>query len=207
VTVSTDIPRIERRTARRIDRLARGAHAFHRFAHHPLCAQYESEVLRIGRKLRLCRGCTFVASGLCTGAVLMAAVAIGAPSVRLHAAWLVIAAATALAALLLVQRSIERRSQARKSKWLTRFAAAAGIGGAVSAAIARVDSVFGAVLVALTAIACALLVLQYRRRGPDRAPCSGCSERSLAVCSGYAPIVRRERAFQRRALVLLSERP
>jgi hypothetical protein len=38
----------------------------------------------------------------------------------------------------------------------------------------------------------------YRRRGPDRAPCASCPERSqLQVCRGFAPIVRRERALQR----------
>ena len=40
--------------------------------------------------------------------------------------------------------------------------------------------------------------LAYRRRGPSRTPCANCPERlQPAPCSGFARIVRRERAFQR----------
>ena len=36
-------------------------------------------------------------------------------------------------------------------------------------------------------------LLLYRRKGPNRVPCTTCPERTLEVCSGFAPIVRRER--------------
>ncbi len=55
--------------ARRIDGLARAAHRFHRYAHHPLCAAYAGEVFRLGRRTRLCRGCTLVAIGAIAGAL------------------------------------------------------------------------------------------------------------------------------------------
>ncbi len=38
--------RIPPAVARRVDRLALRAHAFHRWAHHPLCAWYAAEVIR-----------------------------------------------------------------------------------------------------------------------------------------------------------------
>jgi hypothetical protein len=43
-------------------------------------------------------------------------------------------------------------------------------------------------------------VARYRGRGPDRGPCASCPERTRAEpCRGFAPIVRRERAFGRLA--------
>jgi hypothetical protein len=68
-----NVPHVPLPLARRIDRLARRAHAFHRFAHHPLCEPYRGEVLRVGRRGRLCKGCTFLAAGLLAGALAGAA--------------------------------------------------------------------------------------------------------------------------------------
>lgn len=42
-----------------------------------------------------------------------------------------------------------------------------------------------------------LLRAAYQRKRPDRTPCETCPERSARVCSGLAPLLRRERAFQR----------
>jgi hypothetical protein len=39
----------------------------------------------------------------------------------------------------------------------------------------------------------------YRRRGVERSRCQACPERQANPCSGFALIVRRERAFRRRA--------
>jgi hypothetical protein len=52
-------------------------------------------------------------------------------------------------------------------------------------------------LAALLIVAVAGLV--YRRRGVDRGRCESCDERVHRPCSGFASIVRRERAFRRRA--------
>src|SRR6478735_9596751 len=60
---------LPQRTVRAIDRLARGAHAFHRFAHHPLCERYASELIPLGKRTRLCRGCASAALGSLTGLV------------------------------------------------------------------------------------------------------------------------------------------
>ena len=60
---------------------------------------------------------------------------------------------------------------------------------------------------ALTGAAVALVVglrLLYGRRGGDRSPCETCPERTLSPCSGFAPIVSREQAFQRVVRRLLS---
>jgi hypothetical protein len=163
--------RIPRPLARRIDRLAVRAHRFHRYAHHPLCGRYAGEVIRIG-KLRLCRGCSYaLAGGLVGGALGLALGAYGA---------IALVAATILIAMSLV---------ARPPKLVTRFVPAA------AAAFALVAGPWPIRLAAL-AIVCGLHAL-YRRRGPDRSPCTTCPERAVQPCSGLHPIVMRERAFQR----------
>src|SRR4051812_16710215 len=57
---------LPQRTVRAIDRLAKSAHAFHRFAHHPLCERYAGELISL-RRARLCRGCVSAALGSLTG--------------------------------------------------------------------------------------------------------------------------------------------
>jgi hypothetical protein len=165
--------RIPRPLARRIDRLARRAHRFHRFAHHPLCEEYGGELVQLGGRARLCRGCAMFAAGGIVG-VLAAVVVRPAP---------VVAAVVAACGALVAASSLKWRT----SKWLTRFAAAAGFGFAM-----------GNLWTAVATISLAgLLALAYRRRGPNRSPCASCPEKSFATCRGMTEIVRAERAFQR----------
>ena len=157
--------------ALRIDRVARRAHAFHRFAHHPLCAAYRGEVVVIRRRLTICKECTLAALGAGVGLLL----ALLRPPASAGLVGLFVA-------LILVV------GPWRLPKALSRFVPAALVtasfgGGAVAGAAAAV-------------VAGAALVL-YRRRGPFRGPCRDCPEAHAAVCSGFAPMVRRERAFQR----------
>ncbi len=175
--------------ARRIDRLARRAHAFHRFAHHPLCDRYAGEFVPLGRRVRVCRGCALALAGL--GAGLAAGLA----------PWRAGAPALAVLGFLLwlVDRLGSQRPWGRRpSKSVTRFAPAAPIGLAIGEA-ARLRSQLSLAL-AVAAVAAAISVLaRYRRRGPSRAPCLDCPERTLSICSGFRPIAQRERAFQRLA--------
>src|SRR3954466_7943099 len=60
---------LPQRTLRAVDRLARSAHAFHRFAHHPLCERYAGELIPLGKRTRVCRGCVCAALGSFTGAL------------------------------------------------------------------------------------------------------------------------------------------
>jgi hypothetical protein len=166
-----------------VDRLARQAHAFHRFAHHPLCERYASELIPLGRKARLCRGCTYAALGTSFGVA-------GAVLVRPTLDALGLSAAVGVGLLL---ASLSRRLP----KWLGRAlscatAAFAAVGGLISGQTpARLLSC------ALIAVG-VLFLCGYRKRGPNRSPCEACPERSLpTVCSGLLPIVRRERAFRR----------
>src|SRR4051794_30590046 len=69
--------RLSGATARGIDRLARRAHAFPRFAPHPLCARYAPELVPLGGRRRVCRGCLAVALGAPCGA---GAVVLAGPS-------------------------------------------------------------------------------------------------------------------------------
>jgi hypothetical protein len=173
--VVVKVPRLPLPLARRIDRLARRAHTFHRFAHHPLCEPYRGEVLRIGRRMRLCKGCTLLAAGLLTGAL---AGALARPSLRVAAiAWL---AAVVLGGLSL---------RLRLAKVVGRFVPGAALALACWAGLVPL-------LVSLSIFAVAIAV--YRRRGVERSPCRSCPERRLSPCSGFAPHVRRERAFRRR---------
>jgi hypothetical protein len=170
--------------ARRIDRLARRAHAFHRFAHHPLCEPYRSEVLRLGPRLRLCKGCTFLVAGLVAG---VAAGAFTRPAMLWGAGALLLALGLGFLSLRL-----------RLPKTLGRFMPGAGLGLALWAGW---PSVFAALLIV------AIVGDLYRRRGVERSLCQTCPERLRRPCSGFAPAVRRERAFRRRVDRWLGELP
>ncbi len=171
--------RIPGDTRKAIDRLALGAHAFHRFAHHPLCGEYAGEVVRIGHRVRLCRGCLCAASGAIAGVFAGGLLVLPLP----------IAAGMLAAAVPLSSSGLGNLV----SRFLpSGFAAAAIVSGVASATLA------GTILAVAAAACIALFVAVYRRRGPDRSPCKSCPERDGPVpCRGYAAIVRRERAFQR----------
>ena len=170
-----NVPHVPLPLARRIDRLARRAHAFHRFAHHPLCEPYRGEVLRVGRRVRLCKGCTFLAAGLLAGAIAGAMVHPSLPFAVV--AWLL---AVVLGGLSL---------RLRLTKVVARFLPGVGLAVACWAGLIPL-------LVSLSVFIAATLL--YRRRGVERSLCRSCPERRLSPCSGFAPLVRRERAFRRR---------
>ncbi|MGC4087099.1 MAG: hypothetical protein QM756_04185 [Polyangiaceae bacterium] len=171
--------------ARRIDRLASHAHAFHRFAHHPLCGRYAGELVSLGGRRRVCRGCLSVLAGTAVGVV------VGA-FVNVSGAVCVVSAVLGCA---LLGSSLV----VRLPKWLGRALPALLLAAALVAALRspswlRVAALVGLPLGALLARAL------YRARGPYRGTCATCPERNLGSrCSGIAPIVRRERAFQRLA--------
>lgn len=167
---------IARPLARRIDRLSRRAHAFHRHAHHPLCEPYRDEVIRIGKRTRLCKGCTHAAVGLFAGTV--AGIAL-APKPLWGA--LAIALALGLGAM-----SLRRRLP----KMLGRLVPGAGLALALWS---------GMPVAPFAVLILAALVFFYRRRGVERRRCEVCHERRRNPCSGFALVFRRERAFQRRA--------
>jgi hypothetical protein len=180
--------------ARRIDRLAGRAHRFHRWAHHPLCARYAAEVIPLGRRARLCRGCSLATAGALLGlAAGLAAPPAGGPP------WLVAAALL----LALVPVSVPARPGAaggrRPPKALTRLAPTAVAAGALGQALAaRTPAHLGAAALGAAAVAWALL--RYRRRGPDRAACAACPEGPPGPgCPGFAPVMKRERALSRLA--------
>ncbi len=190
---------ISRGAARRLDRLSRGAHLFHRHAHHPLCDEYASEVIRVGRRVRLCRGCTLVALGGLGGVA--AAPVLPIPS------WVgaAIACVAAGAVVWFSFGPLGRLPGVRlHGKWVTRVAPAAALAFAAVSGL-RSLSVAGAVVAFAALAIIALLRAAYRARTPDRTPCERCPERTAPVaCRGLAPIVRRERAFQRRARTILA---
>jgi hypothetical protein len=178
-------PRIPPTLARRIDRLAFGAHLFHRWAHHPLCERYAGELVRIGRRARVCRGCAMSAIGCVVGGV--AGVALGV------APWIAFAIAASFTALLVptLLRPRRRGPRARTSKWITRTAPTMAWAFSIGAGVRA--PVYAIATLGLIALCTAL----YRRRGPDRSPCATCPERDAQPCSGFAPMILRERAFQR----------
>ncbi|HEY0193115.1 MAG TPA: hypothetical protein VGC42_18485 [Kofleriaceae bacterium] len=189
-----DRPRPTPRQARRIDRLSRAAHRFHRHAHHPLCDRYAGEVLRVrwrGRRVYLCRGCSFAVIGGLAGGVAglgLAAVGRGGAAIALGA--------LIAGALLLIPTVVSPR---RLPKLVTRLAPAAllALGLTVGFLAHRwlVLALAGAAVIGLRGL--------YGRRGGDRSPCTDCPERMASPCSGFVQIVRREQAFQRVARRLL----
>ena len=184
-------PAIALPVARRIERLARRAHAFHRFAHHPLCADYAGELIALGHRRRVCRGCAFALLGAGSGVLmgLLFPLALGQ--------------ATLIAALALAT-TVTRQ---RRSKLWTRAWPAAGAAYALACCALWHDlAALGCALAVI--VACAALSIAYRVRGPDRSPCLRCPERTQRVpCSGFRDIVRAERAFVRRSQRLLDSQP
>ena len=170
-----------RALARKIDRLSRRAHRFHRFAHHPLCGRYAAEVVRVGRRVRLCRGCTFAIAGGLAGGV--AGLVIG-PSTTVAVGALV------TAAILLAPTAISKR---RVPKLASRLVPAALFALAITTSVLAGQLITAVVAGAVVG---GLRVL-YGRRGGDRSPCETCPERTMSPCSGFAAIVSREQAFQR----------
>ncbi|HET6330591.1 MAG TPA: hypothetical protein VFF76_07375 [Holophagaceae bacterium] len=175
------IPRTPPALRRRLDRLARRAHAFHRYAHHPLCVEYAGERIQVGR-IRLCRGCALLAVGVGAGLLLGA---------FLPAHGAVAGVALALAALAGICAFALR---------LPKMVGRALPG--VALAFALVQGLrLGPSGWMLSAASVALFLaafLLYRRRGPHRGPCETCPERDRRpACRGFAPILRRERALQR----------
>lgn len=180
-------PRIGRALARRLDRLAFRAHAFHRWAHHPLCREYEGEVFRLGRRLRVCRGCTLASLGTLAGLA-------GGLLVPVLPLWALatLASLGALTGLLTVGRR-------RHPKLLTR---ALPMGLMIFFGLQTLRGgghVRWAILTwAVATVAAAFLF--YRRRGPDRTPCTICPEFTAGgTCRGFQEIRTRERAFARLA--------
>jgi len=174
--------------ARRIDHLARRAHAFHRFAHHPLCAAYRGEVLALGRRARVCLGCSLLGAGGALG--LAAGLLLPLPSPALLGAGAGLLLLLALGAVRPGRGGPGRKLHTR----LLPMALAAAL--AVSGLRARGGAGLLAALLAAATFGAALLA--YRRRGPDRSPCAACPERPAGpACSGFRPAVRRERAFAR----------
>ena len=166
---------IPQQLALRIDRASRAAHRFHRFAHHPLCHRYAKEVIAIGRRQRICRGCTLVILGLVCGVLAGQALPLSV------AGWYFAGAAAVL---------LGASRLRRLPKSVTRLAPAFALGWASTGSVGCALLAAG---IAVTA------VLGYRRRGPYRGPCVSCPELGARVCSGFFPIVHRERAFQRLA--------
>jgi len=186
-------PPIPRGLARRLDRLARRAHAFHRFAHHPACSEYAGEVFLAGRRTRICRGCALASLGAVAGAG--SALLVPASPTLAAGAAAALAFAAGLALLSLRARRIGKIAGRFLPASLLLFAAVSGL---------RSLSALGASIALAAVVSALVLVRAYRRRGPDRKPCLACPERERATpCRGYAPIVRRERAFRRRAGILL----
>jgi hypothetical protein len=188
------VSRIPRHVARRLDALSRAAHRFHRFAHHPLCEEYAGEVVRFGRRGRVCRGCSYALGGGLGGAVIGLATAVpilpGIALVALASGCIVVTMSVPFAR--------------RGSKVLTRLVPAAAMGLAIGAGL-RAANVAGVALALLATSVISALGVLYRRRGPDRTPCATCPERAgAAPCRGYAAIVHRERVFQKIASRMLA---
>ncbi|HEY0468959.1 MAG TPA: hypothetical protein VGC79_32425 [Polyangiaceae bacterium] len=174
---------LPQRTLRAIDRLARSAHAFHRFAHHPLCERYAGELIPLGKRTRVCRGCACAALGSVTS-VIAALSWRPALSVLLWASALGLGLLAASLAL-------------RLPKWLGRASATASLGFACLGGLRFAHGLPLVLSLGMLAASGAFLAL-YRKRGPNRGPCQSCPERlSPTPCSGLRPIVRRERAFRR----------
>lgn len=170
--------------ARRIDRAARAAHRFHRFAHHPLCPAYAGEVVALGR-WRLCKGCALAGLGALAGALF--ALFVRPPG------WVLIPALLAIAGAGLAGVA----TAPRLPKLLTRGLPAACAGMVLAGALLRGDGP-GWTAALVVGGGTGLGITWYRRRGPWRRPCEACPDRmERPACPGFRHAWRRERALRR----------
>lgn len=188
------MPRLAGALGRRIDRLSSSAHRFHRFAHHPLCSEYAPELIPLGRRARICRGCTFALIGVAAGLAASLGVTLSSAMI----AGLLGGSLAWLGGSMLARRSPLPTTLTRQGKLVTRFVPAAGFGCGVGGALRMGLTAFTVLASAGTCLA--MVIWLYRSRGPHRGPCETCPERTQeSPCRGFAPIVRRERAFRRLA--------
>jgi len=183
------LPGIPRPLAARIDRLSRAAHAFHRYAHHPLCPAYAPEVFRLGRT-RICLGCSLALGGGLLGTLLGAS--LQPASLAVLGSFAILCAFAGLPALAWPRRS--------PGKILTRMFPAALAAFVVLQGLLRAPDPASLALAGGVILGTMAGVILYRRRGPDRRPCETCPELpARPACAGFLPIRRRERAFRRLA--------
>lgn len=182
--------RLPRPLARRIDRLARAAHRFHRFAHHPLCAAYRDEVFALGR-WRVCRGCSLLALGAGLGLAAGAGVPRLSPGVVGAGAWAALAWTGAVLGLPQVRRAGKGATRLLPALGWAFFGVQGARGGGALAWLGGGLAFLG------------LAVWVYRRHGPWRGPCVTCPQREARPCEGFRHPWQRERAFRRRASQLL----
>lgn len=184
--------RIPRPLARRLDRLAYRAHAFHRYAHHPLCPAYAEEVIRFGRRAAVCRGCTFALAGTVTGL----AAALTWPTPFTPSGALLFALLPALLALFALAAGA-RPHRLRLGKRFTRTAPLATATAFATFGL-RTGDATGAAASATTMAIMLAAWATYRLRGPNRRPCLVCPERhGPHTCRGFRVIVRRQAAVGR----------
>jgi hypothetical protein len=113
-----------------------------------------------------------------------------------------VALAGATLALGLARLSLRDR---RLPKIVSRFFAACGLSFAVFTVVHAPAPRSMGIAIA-SCVGTMVLTVLYKRRGPDRSPCASCPEWGLPrTCSGFRPIVVREKALMRKAGGLLRE--
>jgi hypothetical protein len=182
------VSRVPEATVRRVARLGRRAHAFHRYAHHPLCEAYANEVWHVGRRMRVCKGCTLVALGALAGVAIGSARQVSALSMAVDAA--------ALAVAVLAVAVPAARGTA--GKLVSRFLLAFLLADVAAHGVFRADAL-GVLLGCLAMAVAAIGIAAHRKRGPWRVPCTACEEGLAgdAVCTGFREQLRREKAVIR----------
>lgn len=164
---------------------------WYRWAHDPLCDRLGGGVLTIG-KLRLCRSCVAMYSGVAAGgAVAVANPAMGAAALAPHI-WLGGASGAGIASLPQVYRRLDRRA-----KDGLRFGTGVLGGGLLAFALARQWQRF-TTLAALAAVGYRVLTLA--RAKAKASACDGCPELDAkGICSGYAQQAVSLRAYENAA--------
>jgi len=184
-----------------------------RFAHHPLCERFGSDVLRIGR-LHVCRSCTALWSGFVAGGLATALAPAPLPAVPLA-----VAGAAALVPIALASPPRVHGRLPRPVRDLARCAS--GVLASLALVLALRGALLPGCLLALGLTGVFLALSGSRQRGRGRR-CDGCPELDTGfapesgtgsgpgsgkgVCSGYALAAEQLRAWEEAEVARLAAR-
>ncbi len=160
------------------------------WAHKPLCARFQEDVVRIGRAY-ICRSCLLVYTGLVMGIVLL--LAVGAPL----SYPIVCGGATLVVATVVLSAPMWYKKWPRRMRDILRFAS----GLSISFCLSLLFTGHVAIGIIGTALMLAFWKLYFHLRGGrKRQACDGCQQLEIGqICAGFAYQAEHIRRYEQAA--------